>query len=413
MDLRAGEMAKAVGCETDTGSSVRAINRDYEIDTLRSPRPEPFWRNVSKSDRGAGHGCGRPGIIHPMSDEGLTPFEQGTAACPFIAFEDDRDHRADRPDYRHRCFASSQPEPRALPHQERYCLSVGFPQCPVFLDWARQEAAAISPGARRPTAAPASPEEPVDKAAGIGVEAPAFLAARPRPTVPDEAATQPTRKTPEPVGDLWGYKGDVKRPAGETAASLTVGAVGSAGSIVGSAPAQSQSGARGIPPINPSNPMARPAGSHPAWERPPKAENFPRLHSRDERSSNSPLLLAMVGVAILVVFLFAWPFLSGSGSKAPVATHTPSASASISSSPTTSAAPTPTPGPSGAYIEYPVQSGDTLYSIGLHYNVTQEAILALNPQITDPAVIHPGDIIKVPNPGAAPSASASKSAKAS
>ncbi len=350
-----------------------------------------------------------------MSDEGLTPFEQGTAACPFIAFEDDRDHRADRPDYRHRCFASSQPEPRALPHQERYCLSVGFPQCPVFLDWARQEAAAISPSARRPPAAYASPEEPVDRAAGIEAEAPAFLAARPRPTVPDEAATQPTRKTPEPVGDLWGYKGDVKRPASDGAASLAgvAGSAGSAGSILGSSPAQSQSGSRGTPPINPSNAMARPAGSHPAWERPAKAENFPRLRSRDERSSNSPLLLAMVGVAILVVFLFAWPFLSGSGNKAPVATHTPTATASVSASPTTSAAPTSTPGPSGPYTEYTVQSGDTLYSIELHFNVTQEAILALNPQITDPAVIHPGDTIKIPNPGAAPSASASTSAKPS
>jgi len=323
-----------------------------------------------------------------------------------------RDHRADRPDYRHRCFASSQPEPRALPHQERYCLSAGFPQCPVFLDWARQEAAAISPGARRPTSALASPEEPVDKAAGIEAAAPAFLAARSRPIAPDEAATQPIRKTPEPVGDLWGYKGDVKRPASDAAASLTAGAAGSAGSILGPASAQSQSGSRGTPPINPSNPMARPAGSHPAWERPPKAENFPRLHSRDERSSNSPLLLAMVGVAILVVFLFAWPFLSGSGNKAPVATHTPTATASTSASPTTSAAVTPTPGPSGPYTEYTVQPNDTLYSIELHYNVTQEAILALNPQITDPAVIHVGDIIKIPNPGAAPSASASSSASA-
>lgn len=353
-----------------------------------------------------------------MSDEGLTPFEQGSAACPFIAFEDDRDHRADRPDYRHRCFASSQPEPRALPHQERYCLSAGFPQCPVFLDWARQEAAAVTPAGRRPTSA--MPEDDAgDRTSRLDQEAPAFLAARPHATSPDEAAPQPTRRTPEPVGDLWGYKGDVKRPAADVPASSAVagsgagaaGLAGSAGAVIGSVSGAGAS--RGIPPATPpSNPMARPAGSHPAWERPAKAENFPRLHSRDERSSNSPLLLAMVGVAILVVFLFAWPFLTNQGSKTPVATHTPSATASAvtSTTPTSSASVSAAPGSGGSSVVYTVQTGDTLYSIELHFNVTQEAILALNPQITDPAIIHVGDQIRIPPPGAAPSASASSSA---
>jgi len=78
-----------------------------------------------------------------MSDETVTSFQEGHAACPFVAFEDDRDHRADHPDYGHRCFAAAEPEPRALPHQERFCLSAAFAQCPIFLDWARQEAAAV------------------------------------------------------------------------------------------------------------------------------------------------------------------------------------------------------------------------------------------------------------------------------
>jgi LysM repeat protein len=351
-----------------------------------------------------------------MSDEGLTPFEQGSAACPFIAFEDDRDHRADRPDYRHRCFASSQPEPRALPHQERYCLSTGFPQCPVFLDWARQEAAAVSPAGRRPAASTVD-DDATDTPARFEPEAPAFLAGRSRPTTPDEDDPQPTRRTPEPVGDLWGYKGDVKRPAADSPASSASAGLGSSGAdssglLAGAAAASSSAAgaSRGTPSITPpSAPMARPAGSHPAWERPAKAENFPRLHSRDDRSSNSPLLLAMVGVAILVVFLFAWPFLTGSGSKAPAASHTPTATATLSSA-KPSTAPTPTPGPSGAFTMYTVATGDTLYTIELHFGVSQEAILAVNPQITDPAVIHPGDQIKIPRAGASvasPSSSAS------
>jgi LysM repeat protein len=157
--------------------------------------------------------------------------------------------------------------------------------------------------------------------------------------------------------------------------------------------------------------MARPAGSHPAWERPAKAEHFPRLHSRDERSSNSPLLLAMVGVAILVVFLFAWPFLTNQGSKTPVATHTPSATATAvtSTTPTSSASVLPTPVPSGGFV-YTVQTNDTVTGIAQKYGVSPEAILALNPQITDAALIHIGDQIRIPPTGTGLSASPSSSA---
>jgi LysM repeat protein len=76
----------------------------------------------------------------PMTDRG-SPSADGSPACPFVAFEDDRDERADRPDHRHRCFAEAEPAPRALAHQEAYCLSSAFPVCPTFQEWARREAA--------------------------------------------------------------------------------------------------------------------------------------------------------------------------------------------------------------------------------------------------------------------------------
>ena len=75
-----------------------------------------------------------------MSERGLP--SDGAPACPFVAFEDDRDARATVPDHRHRCFAEARPAPRALAHQEAYCLSSAFPVCPTFQDWARREAAA-------------------------------------------------------------------------------------------------------------------------------------------------------------------------------------------------------------------------------------------------------------------------------
>ena len=81
-----------------------------------------------------------------MTDRGL-PIVDGAPACPFVAFEDDRDGRALAPDHRHRCFAEARPAPRALAHQEAYCLASAFPVCPTFQDWARREAAAARPSA--------------------------------------------------------------------------------------------------------------------------------------------------------------------------------------------------------------------------------------------------------------------------
>jgi LysM repeat protein len=75
-----------------------------------------------------------------VSERGL-PIADGAPACPFVAFEDDRDERATVPDHRHRCYADVRPSPRAFAHQEAYCLSSAFPICPTFQDWARRESA--------------------------------------------------------------------------------------------------------------------------------------------------------------------------------------------------------------------------------------------------------------------------------
>ena len=65
----------------------------------------------------------------------------GSPACPFIAYEDERDERSTEPDHAHRCYAEVRPAPRALAHQEAYCLSSAFPVCPTFQAWARRESA--------------------------------------------------------------------------------------------------------------------------------------------------------------------------------------------------------------------------------------------------------------------------------
>ena len=96
----------------------------------------------------------------------------GAPACPFVAFGDDREGRSTSPDHRHRCFAESPPAPRAVAHQEAYCLSSAFPVCPTFQDWAKREAAhargAADPAESAPSAIPVSYYDENDHSSGTG-----------------------------------------------------------------------------------------------------------------------------------------------------------------------------------------------------------------------------------------------------
>jgi LysM repeat protein len=47
-------------------------------------------------------------------------------------------------------------------------------------------------------------------------------------------------------------------------------------------------------------------------------------------------------------------------------------------------------------ISYTVQPGDNLFTIDQTYNTTVNAIVALNPQITDPSLIYPGEVLQIP-----------------
>lgn len=58
-------------------------------------------------------------------------------------------------------------------------------------------------------------------------------------------------------------------------------------------------------------------------------------------------------------------------------------------------APPPPPSPPGMR-KYVVRKGDTLSSIARRFNVTVEDILKVNPQIKDPNLIYPGQVIIIP-----------------
>jgi LysM repeat protein len=114
-------------------------------------------------------------------------FGEGPAACPFVALELDRDRRSDKPDYRHRCFAEPTPQPRAIAHQQAYCLSTNFAACPIFMDWAVRAAA-------RPVPVP----DGFEARATVVAEAPADAALELEPE-PDLAPEPLPAEAPEPL----------------------------------------------------------------------------------------------------------------------------------------------------------------------------------------------------------------------
>jgi LysM domain len=158
-----------------------------------------------------------------MVDRGL-PIVDGAPACPFVAFEDDRDARATAPDHRHRCYAEPRPAPRALAHQDAYCLSSNFPVCPTFQDWARREAAAARPGSASPVFDPRQEPESVPQSHPMP---PPDREARHAPAEPLPPRRNPPRDWAAPPP--WqpnGVDPETGLPTGTDAAAAAAGAAG-------------------------------------------------------------------------------------------------------------------------------------------------------------------------------------------
>ena len=303
-----------------------------------------------------------------MIDDPTPTFDGGPSACPFVAFEDDRDHRSSSPDYRHRCFAAPEPEPRAFPHQERFCLSSDFARCPIFLDWARQEAAGVKVGGGEAAAARSA----AGVAAVVAAEdeaAPAFLAARPpTPVVIDAGAS--SKRAADVSAGLWSYDGDVKRSAAPKAP---------------------------LPPSSLGEPavaMARRGPSHPGWENPPRLESFPRLRSREDRRANQPLLFVAIGMALVMASLVLFPIIMNAKGPGAAASSGPTIAFAPSDTPT--AAPTPTPAPT--FLLYYVKATDVrgLSGIAQKFNVTLANLIAANPTLKPPYYIWENMPLNIP-----------------
>lgn len=176
-------------------------------DGLTERNPEPSRRSPSVVTGRA------PGIMPPMSEHvGSAP---GPSACPFVAFEDERDERSSAPDARHRCFAELRPAHRSTAHQDAYCLSSAFPACPTFQDWVRREGARARDGAAQapavrepsPIRSDAPPERviPAERVAGAwaGTLDPAPQDAVPPAFLAGDPGGRPTSEPAPPRPPAW------------------------------------------------------------------------------------------------------------------------------------------------------------------------------------------------------------------
>ena len=394
-----------------------------------------------------------------MTERGL-PSTDGAPACPFVAFGDDRDGRSTSPDHRHRCFAESPPAPRAVAHQEAYCLSSAFPVCPTFQDWARREAAHTRGVGERPETAPTAvpspgpiggvddidddaPPHPVTddppvhrnpprdwaapppwatggagagrtSATGAGAVAAADLLASRAVEGQGLAGSAADRLAggPEPAAPAAGWSAS---GAGAAASSADDDLAG----LVQGRPAASPPRSDGYPP--PSRPPVRqpvptrPTGDAipgPAWEGMRRYEAYPTIKTRAGLPGlpGLPRLAVLAGaIAIAALALFMLPALLGVGGP-PSGSSAPSRSAGVVPSASPTAIPAPTP---QIYI---VKQGDTMSKIAKKLGVTLDDLLAANKTtIPNPDKIKIGDQVIVPSAQAAPTAApvSSASAKAS
>jgi hypothetical protein len=389
-----------------------------------------------------------------VSERGL-PIADGATACPFVAFEDDRDERATAPDHRHRCYAEVRPAPRALAHQEAYCLSSAFPVCPTFQDWARREsarardaaagaaaaaAAARAPEPPAPVALGASPDEAVEDESPVLDPIPAAgepvrgesppdgpvdhdnepsdpdedLGGGPRRNPPREwsapppwlASAEGTHPIPSDPPDFLAGRSDPTRGLAGSAADLLAG--GSPPRPTARPPALTDLPPR--PPVEPEfeeQDQARPAGpsrrpraydqhlggpsTGPDWERPRRYEAYPTIKTRMRLPSVPRLAGMAAAILVAAVALFFLPALLGLG-----ANDQPSASPSPSPSPSRSVAPTVAPAPTATV--YVIKKGDRLQKIADSFGVTLDELLAANPKIKDPNKIVEGQQIIIPVP---------------
>jgi nucleoid-associated protein YgaU len=365
-----------------------------------------------------------------------------TLACPFVAYEDDRDARSDHADHRHRCYAEVRPAPRATAHQETYCLTAAFGTCPTFQDWARREAARVRWPSARPSGMAASMTVPAGPAAAASASPPHDDPA-PLPPSKPESAAQRRKASSSSAADADATAGDTATAAaaaglaasrflppdetgegspnpndrrswaapppwspaqsdetGEAAEAPAPEFLRDSGTGSGALAPEEDELLPAVPewpdPDVAPAPQRRRRREHvdlgaPSWEEPRRFEAYPTVRSRVGMPSLSRPLAGLIVLVFAAAALFLLPsfFFGGGGGAA--ASPSPSPSASARPSPSPSPEPSPTP------VVYVVKKGDTMTKIANAHGVTLEALMEANKEtVTDPNKVKVGQELIIP-----------------
>jgi len=261
-------------------------------------------------------------------------------ACPFIALATDSGKRLSEANAGHACFAQRPSQPIELDHQEQLCLTSTFSSCPLFVAWAAREAAqAISPAQPSPMVGGAW-------SASQGVDAEVLNAAA---------------------------RGEGEQP-------LTAGEDGTIWSLA-AAPQ------RALSPEEEERVRVIPLHQRRALE-----DEVPRAMIRLPRRLSSLRSFAAFILLLGVVFFAAPSILKGFGALLSGVGSEPTPEASATATALASPTPEPTPEP----VVYTIKSGDTLSEISQKFQVSIDAIIGANPEVTDPNNLRIGQQLIIP-----------------
>jgi len=267
-----------------------------------------------------------------------TDTPEASNICPHLGLADDADSHATYATEAHRCFRLATPTRIATGHQDGYCLGENHPQCPVFM--------------------------------GEGVEATATPAAAAPP--PLESAP------PEPQAPIWSSNSDT---ATQTGGGVPPPAGRKPGGSVGG-------GGLSMPAATISLFALAIVVVIVAY--------FINQQLGDDGGSGSPA--ETLAVQQTQTAEAGGPAATQSGDTDPTATTqgggTGTGTPATTAEPTEDPAETPTE--QIGQITHTVEAGQYLGTIAALYGTTVDAILAANPDISDPNSISVGQVLIIP-----------------
>ncbi len=281
-----------------------------------------------------------------LSEPGRTP-SSASDVCPLLVQASGAERRLAAPDAANRCGAWTPPRAIGLLQQRLVCLDGAHADCPLFI---------------RSGAAPRGSRARAGVGAGRAIPSPGLAPG----TIP---AAEPSER---PVAAGRWARSRYRRAAvtGSLPSPTVIASILLLAALAVAFAFLSIRGGLALPAGELATESAVASAGGPVASPPPPSVSLPPSQSPSPSPAGTPSL-------------------SPAGTPA----------ASSAALPTAYAGLDPCPDRPNCYV-YRVRSGDTMTSIARHFGITPQALRAANPEISDPNLLHVGDILRVPLPPA-------------